>query len=51
MVQAGRLTNPGFSFGRLKQGSEIEIDRSIQFNLVRLLTLPIAQQIESRRYA
>ena len=51
MVQAGRLTNPGFSFRRLKQGSEIEIDRSIQFNLVRLLTLPMAQQIESRRYA
>ena len=51
MVQAGRLPNPGFSFRRLKQGSEIEIDRSIQFNLVRLLTLPMAQQIESRRYA
>ena len=51
VVQAGRPPNPGFSFGRLKQGSEIEIDRSIQFNLVRLLTLPIAQQIESRRFA
>ena len=51
VVQAGRLPNPGFSFGRLKQGSEIEIDRSIQFNLVRLLTLPMAQQIESRRDA
>ncbi len=51
MVQAGRLPNPGFSFGRLKQGSEIEIDRSIHFNLVRLLTLPLAQQIESRRFA
>ena len=51
MVQAGRLPNPGFSFGRLKQGSEVEIDRSIQFNLVRLLTLPMAQQIESRRFA
>ncbi|MEO8058310.1 MAG: TolC family protein [Burkholderiales bacterium] len=50
-VQAGRLPNPGFSFGRLKQGSEIEIDRSIQFNLVRLLMLPLAQQIESRRFA
>ena len=50
MVQAGRLPNPGFSFGRLKQGSEIEIDRSIQFNLARLLTLPIAQQMEARRF-
>ncbi len=51
MVQAGRLPNPGFSFGRLRQGSEVEIDRGIHFNLVRLLTLPMAQQIESRRLA
>ena len=51
VVQSGRLPNPGFSFGRLKQGSEIEIDRSIQFNLVRLLTLPMARQIESSRFA
>ena len=51
LVQMSRLPNPGFSFGRLKQGSEIEIDRSIAFNLVRLLTLPMAQQIEARRFA
>ena len=51
MVQAGRLPNPGFSFGRLKQGAEIETERSIHFNLVRLLTLPMTQQIESRRFA
>ena len=51
LVQAGRLPNPAFSFGRLRQGSEIEIDRSIQFNLLRLLSLPATQQIESRRFA
>ena len=51
MVQAGRLPNPGFSFGRLKQGAEIGTERSIHFNLVRLLTLPMTQQIESRRFA
>ena len=28
MVQARRLPNPGFSFGRLRQGSEIEIAAS-----------------------
>ena len=50
MVQAGRLPNPGFSFGRLRQGSSLEIDRSIQFNLVRLLMLPTINQIESRRF-
>lgn len=50
MVQAGRLPNPGFSFGRLTQGSGVEIDRSIQFNLTRLLMLPMVNQIESRRF-
>lgn len=50
MVQAGRLPNPGFSFGRLTQGSGLEVDRSIQFNLARLLMLPMVSQIESRRF-
>jgi len=49
-VQAGRLPNLGFSFGRLTQGSGLEIDRSIQFNLARLLMLPTISQIESRRF-
>ena len=49
-VQAGRLPNPGFSFGRLTQGSGVEIDRSIQFNLARLVMLPTVNQIESRRF-
>ena len=50
VVQAGRLPNPGFRFGRLSQGASIEIDRSIQFNLARLLTLPLVQRIESQRF-
>ncbi len=49
LVQAGRLPNPGFNFGHLRQGAGLEIDRSIQFNLARLLMLPTIQQIESRR--
>ena len=49
-VQAGRLPNPGFSFGGLHQGSSVEIDRSLQFNLARLLFLPTLNQIESRRF-
>jgi outer membrane protein TolC len=49
-VQAGRLPNPGFSFSHLRQGSSTEIDRSIQFNLARLLMLPTLNQIESRRF-
>lgn len=50
LVQAGRLRNPGFSFGRLRGGDEVEIDRSILFDFVGLLTLPLRTGIESRRF-
>ncbi len=50
MVQAGRLPNPGFNFARLTQGANVEIDRGIQFNLARLLMLPMVNQIEARRF-
>ena len=50
VVQAGRLPNPGVSFGRLRRGDEVEIERSIQFNLMRLLTLPLVSQLEQRRF-
>lgn len=49
-VQAGRLPNPGFSFSRTRQGSEIEIDRSLTFNLAHLLTMPLTRQMEQRRF-
>jgi outer membrane protein TolC len=50
-VQAGRLPNPGFSWGRTSRGDEREIERGLQLNLLRLLTLPMARQLEGRRYA
>jgi len=50
LVQAGRLRNPGVSFGRLRGGEDIEIDRSIGFDFVGLLTLPLRRDIESRRF-
>lgn len=49
-VQAGRLSNPGFTISRLRQANETEIDRSIQFNLVRLLMMPYTRQMEIRRF-
>jgi len=49
-VQAGRLPNPGFSFGRLRRGDEVELERGLHFNLVRLLTLPLASAMEARRF-
>ena len=50
LVQAGRLPNPGFSFGRSRRGDEVELERSLHLNLVRLLTLPISSQMEARRF-
>ncbi len=51
LVQAGRLPNPGFSFGRMTQGDEIELERGLHFNLARLIAMPLMRQVESRRLA
>ena len=51
LVQAGRLPNPGFSFGRLTRGNEVEIERGIHFNLARLLAMPLMSEVEGRRFA
>ncbi len=50
LVQAGRLPNPGFSFGRLRRGDEIELERGVHFNLARLLAMPLIAEVESRRH-
>lgn len=49
-VAAGRLPNPGFSIGRLTRGSEVEWERSLHLDLVRLLALPLRAGIEQRRF-
>jgi outer membrane protein TolC len=49
-VQAGRLPNPGLSFGRVRGGGETEIERGLSFNLAALLTLPLRSRIEGRRF-
>ena len=50
-VQAGRLPNPGFSWGRSTRGDEREIERSLHLNLARLLAWPLQQGLEDRRLA
>ena len=50
VVQAGRLPNPGFSFGRTTRGDEVEIERGLHFNLARLLMRPWTAQLEARRF-
>jgi outer membrane protein TolC len=50
LVQAGRLRNPGFSFSRMRGGDDVEIERSVMFDLVGLLTIPLRSGIEQRRF-
>lgn len=50
LVQAGRMANPGFSFSRMSGGGGTEIERSVMFDLVGLVTIPIRRDIESRRF-
>jgi outer membrane protein TolC len=50
LVQAGRLRNPGFSFSRSRAGDEREIERALSVDLIGLITMPIRQRIEQRRF-
>ena len=50
LVQAGRLRNPGIGFSRKSGGGETEIERSVMFDLVGLLTMPLRREIEARRF-
>ncbi len=44
-VRAGRLANPTLGFGRLGGNGVTEIDRSVLFDVLGLLTLPVASQV------
>lgn len=49
-VRAGRLANPRIGFGQLRGGGGTEIDRSVMFDILGLLTLPMASQLEQGRF-
>ncbi|OON63384.1 RND transporter [Massilia sp. KIM] len=50
LVQASRLPNPSLGFSRLHNAHYTEIERSLSFDLAGLLTLPLRQRMEARRY-
>ena len=50
LVQAGRLSNPVFSFGRLKNGEGVEIERKLTLPIIGLLTMPLTRPLEKRRF-
>nr|WP_298166153.1 TolC family protein [uncultured Pseudomonas sp.] len=49
-IQAGRIPNPGFSFGRLEKGSEVEYERGLHIDLARLIAMPLASGMEAKRF-
>jgi outer membrane protein TolC len=49
--QTGRLTNPVFSFERLRLGDELEVGRLLSFGLVDLILLPQRLSISRSRAA
>ena len=51
LVRAGRLRNPSFGFGRMREGGGvIEIERSLMFDLLGLLAMPVTKQLEQHRF-
>jgi outer membrane protein TolC len=50
LAQAARPRNPSFDFTRLAGGGVLEIERGITFDLVGLLTAPLAARMETRRF-
>jgi outer membrane protein TolC len=50
LVQAGRLANPIFSFGRLKSHEGVELERKLMLPIIGLLTMPITRVLEQRRF-
>lgn len=51
LVQAGRLSNPRFSFGRMTREGEVEYERGLHFGLAALLAMPLAQEAGRQRFA
>ena len=50
LVRAGRLANPSLRFGRLAGNGAVEIDRGVLFDVLGLFTMPVARQVEQRRF-
>ena len=50
LVQAGRLRNPGFSYRNVHGGPEFNLERSLMFDFMQLITVPLATKLERRRF-
>lgn len=50
LVQAGRMTNPHFTFLRTQQGGERKLEWALTFPIIDLLTMSLRTKIEGRRF-
>ncbi|NJN40332.1 MAG: TolC family protein [Gammaproteobacteria bacterium] len=50
LVQAGRIANPTFGYFNVRGGGELNIERALSFNVIQLLTMPLATKITARRF-
>lgn len=51
LVQAGRLPNPRFDFRHAAAAGQYDIEETLSLNVLSLLTMPYALEIERRRFA
>jgi outer membrane protein TolC len=51
LVQAGRLPNPRFDLRHASAAGQYDIEETLSFNVLALLTMPYVQAIEKRRFA
>lgn len=50
LVQASRWRGPTFSFARLRRGHDTEFERSVFFDILGLISIPLSTKIERRRF-
>jgi outer membrane protein TolC len=50
LVQASRWSGPKLSFARLRRGDQIELERSIFFDVLGLITIPLSVRGEEKRF-
>jgi outer membrane protein TolC len=49
LAQLSGLQNPSFTFQRTHAGAQVELERTLGFNLINLLTAPLARRVETGR--
>lgn len=51
LVQSGRLPNPRFTLRHSSAGGQYDIEETLTMNVLSLLTVPYAHEIQKRRFA